>query len=276
MCNILNIKLIYRNIKEIKRSNYHKNGLRDIYENITRNIRYDMYKKTSGLFNNLYETFIMLGHNKDDCFENIITNISLKMKYDNLKGMDCISIVDNIIFWRPLLEISKENIIKLAISSNIPYLVDSTPKWSSRGIIRDEIRPALLNINKDIVNSYFHLENLLSNNNKLIDKYIIPEFLSKFKYEDNKNILIAEFELEEIFNDISIWRKLFNNEPLKSYISYKITSKSLDEFIKFIDRFNKNINNIEINKVNKCLLNKKIYINIVKKNNYIKIFLNNR
>ena len=33
------------------------------------------------------DVYVFLGHNKDDCFENIITNIINKKNYENLSGM---------------------------------------------------------------------------------------------------------------------------------------------------------------------------------------------
>ena len=41
-------------------------------------------------------TYVLLGHNKDDCFENILTNISNKSNYDNLSGMQILKEIEKI------------------------------------------------------------------------------------------------------------------------------------------------------------------------------------
>ena len=105
-CNKLDIKLYFRTIKELSRNRCLHNGLRNLYEEITKNIRYDMYK----LNINNDRTYILLGHNKDDCFENILTNISNKSNYDNLSGMEILKEIDGINMWRPFLNIEKKNI----------------------------------------------------------------------------------------------------------------------------------------------------------------------
>ena len=148
-CDYLGVKLVYRTIKEIKRDDCLDNGLRDMYEEITKKIRYDMYN----LQKEGDDIYVLLGHNKDDCFENIITNITNKSCYDNLCGMETLKIIDDINFWRPMLNVKKKDIIAFANIYNIPYLFDSTPKWSVRGKIRDNLRPVICSLknNSDII-----------------------------------------------------------------------------------------------------------------------------
>ena len=86
-------------------------------------------------------TGVFVGHHKDDIIENIFTN---SMKGGNLmdlevtKKINCIHCVN---IFRPLLDFNKEPIYKLAHTYNIPYFLDTTPKWSRRGKMRNEIFP---------------------------------------------------------------------------------------------------------------------------------------
>lgn len=268
-CNLLNVKLIYRTIDEINRPDCHNNGLRDTYETLTRNIRYDMYKQVCNIFET--KSIVMMGHNKDDCFENILTNINLKKNYNNLIGMNRLSEVDNITFWRPLLDIDKKTIIKYAINAQIPFLEDSTPKWSSRGKIRDTIRPALENYDNNIVSSFFELNTIMRNNNNMIDFYVIPNILNKFIY--NKHIIEGYFICEEIIIDTNIWCKIFLGEPFYSFLdNNKITYKSINEFIKTLNNIIINFNIMQINAIKKFVLKPNITINMCKTiDNKIKI-----
>ena len=90
----LNIEHHVRHITEIKRT---RDKDRQFYEKITREIRFNSYKKLGN--------YVLLGHNKDDTLENIFSNIKKKNSYDNLLGMDIISIEKEITILRPLLNI---------------------------------------------------------------------------------------------------------------------------------------------------------------------------
>jgi tRNA(Ile)-lysidine synthetase-like protein len=141
-CTYIGVPIHVRRISEINRADCMKFELRDVYESYTRNVRYNTYKYVSGL-RALQSTFVVLGHNKDDCFENIVNNLTQEQKYDNLVGMMPISMVDGINFVRPLLDVSKVIIRAFASMYDIPHLYDSTPVWSQRGRIRATIVPVL-------------------------------------------------------------------------------------------------------------------------------------
>lgn len=132
-CKLLNIDLEIVTIS-IKREDYMKHN-RDFYEKETRQIRFDAYKK--------YNCPIVLGHNLDDCVENIISNIASRKNRDNLMGMTAKSFIDDVHIWRPMLNISKKQIYNYAKIANVPYLHDSTPSWSRRGKLRDIVIPML-------------------------------------------------------------------------------------------------------------------------------------
>ena len=92
---------MYRTVNEITRDECLHNGLRDLYEDITKKIRFNLYEIAD-------PQYVLLGHNKDDCFENIITNIGNKNNYDNLCGMSVLSTINNINLWRPMINIDKK------------------------------------------------------------------------------------------------------------------------------------------------------------------------
>ena len=253
-CKILGIKLFYRKITEITRDPCRSSGLRDMYESVTKQIRFGLYKHISTMFPELSETFVMLGHNKDDCFENILTNIAMKNNYNNLNGVERLTKINEINLWRPLIDVSKQQIIEFAHFNNIPYLNDSTPKWSKRGKIRDIVVPALKHINDDIVNSFFALKDKLRSNNSLIDSYILPNILSKFRSnesdESDQKILLGVFEEKELMCNHEIWTKVFSCDPFKGMIGNSLCSfKSIEQFVEFLERFLGNMENMRIKNI---------------------------
>jgi len=248
-CESLNIKLIYRNIYEIKRSQCLDNGLRDLYEDITKKIRLDMYKY-GYIYSN--EFYVLLGHNKDDCFENIITNIINKKNYDNLSGMNNLTKIDSIKFWRPMLNILKKDIIQFANNNNLLYLKDSTPEWSARGKIRDKLVPVINDLKYNSIEPFFDLKDYISNSNEIINNIIINNLCTKL-INTNSYIYNGYYTIQELscFKYINIIILFFNKINISSSI------KSFKEFNNYINDYLSNF------KVKKFILNKCCYITIV-------------
>jgi tRNA(Ile)-lysidine synthase TilS/MesJ len=198
--------------------------LRELYENYTRRIRFDTYRYVG------YP--VILGHNKDDCFENILTNINSKSKYENLKGMTGISVNEGITFLRPMLYIPKEDIYDFANIHNMPYLYDSTPKWSARGRIRDTIVPVLNDWSENLIPSFFDLSDTMSSLTLILHKYI--DSLLKHKIIIGK--LITIFAYDPIPCDKLIWKTIIQRLQLN------IPNPSTKSIDNFLSRYSKNHN----------------------------------
>jgi len=237
-CNKLGIKLYLRTIKEISRNNCLHNGLRDLYEDITKNIRYDMYRLN--IKND--RTYILLGHNKDDCFENVITNISNKSNYNNLCGMEVLKEIEGMMFWRPLLSIEKRHILDCANINKIPYLYDSTPTWSVRGKIRDTVRPSLLLLKNNegiednsIIDSFFYLRDYIANTQDIFNELIIKNLISKIKYMDAENSrkYITEYSKTEMLSlKYIVIAKIFFSK-----LNIRYSHKAIKDFCEYIGTF---------------------------------------
>ena len=165
-CQLNNIPCYIREIKEIQRDPCMKEGLRNDYETYTRRVRYECYRDFGE------DSVIILGHNKTDILENIFTNIASKSKYDNLSGMTETSSVDGIIFYRPLLDMTKEQVIDYAKQLDIPHLPCSTPTWSQRGQIRANVVPVLDQWHPGFTNSIYDLSLQLADMHTLIVDYV--------------------------------------------------------------------------------------------------------
>ena len=237
-CNKLGIKLYLRTIKEISRNNCLHNGLRDLYEDITKNIRYDMYRLN--IKND--RTYILLGHNKDDCFENVITNISNKSNYNNLCGMEVLKEIEGMMFWRPLLSIEKRHILDCANINKIHYLYDSTPTWSVRGKIRDTVRPSLLLLKNNegiednsTIDSFFYLRDYISNTQDIFNELIIKNLISKIKYMDAENSrkYITEYSKTEMLSlKYIVIAKIFFSK-----LNIRYSHKAIKDFCEYIGTF---------------------------------------
>ena len=167
-CDHHGVDLCVLNLGEINRRRCAENEMRDMYERYTRDRRMAAYVQ-AGRRHGVAEDAVVnvvLGHNRDDAFENILTNVSHRSKYDNLHGMTDVSTVayrarayDSpsaasggvIRLLRPLLDVSKKAIIAYARLHRIPYFKNTTPAWCQRGQIRAAVVPALVRWDPNVV-----------------------------------------------------------------------------------------------------------------------------
>jgi tRNA(Ile)-lysidine synthetase-like protein len=246
-CNtILNIPLYIRRIDEINRPKCMEYELRELYETYTKNVRYNSYIIDKSIIN----PFIMLGHNKDDTIENILTNTASNSHFDNLLGMNPISYQNHtfnkidykLCFLRPLINISKSDIYDFAINNSIPFLQDSTPKWSQRGKIRDIVKPALNEWNPLIFDGFINISHKMTEMNLLLEKLINKLILTDIIINS-----IHEVPIEEIYWTIYLKKN-------KIFITQK-TLNCLIEKIKFLQK-----NEYKLKEIQKFTLAKNIII----------------
>lgn len=237
-CQEINIPLYVRRITEIQREPCMKHGFRDLYESYTKDIRLNTYKTVDDKPN------VVLGHNQDDCLENILTNVSKQSHYENLKGMSKESIIDNITFYRPLLDIRKSYIYKYAKMYNIPYLQDSTPSWSQRGKIRDKVRPVMENWNPLLIMGLFNVSSLLQNMDLLLDDIV------QGAIDQTQNNTLTFDDKSHYITLPQFWNKYFN-KMFRIHVSHK-------SLYQFIDKIKRNHScKIMLKKRLACLLTSK-------------------
>lgn len=244
-CNFINIKLYIRKIIEINRKDMMEWNMRDLYETYTRDVRYNSYIHCPN--ENVNKNNIFLGHNHDDQFENIFTNIVSESHYLNLRGMKTNTIQKfkdkEITFIRPMLDIPKQIIYKIASYIGIPYFKDSTPKWSQRGKIRDNVRPQIKNWDNRAITSFFKLSDNLG------DLMRIAENTAKYMSSQIKLTKTFEINLNEIQPKI-FYELLFN------HLEIQMTQKSIHVFYEKLEFIKKNKEKYKINSVEKITLNK--------------------
>lgn len=230
----LNIDFYVRNITEIKRTH---NKDRDFYEKITRSIRFEAYKK--------FNCPVILGHNRDDSIENIFSNILKQKNYNNLLGMTHETQENDVTILRPLLNISKKEIINFAQEFNVPYVYDSTPSWSERGSLRDKLIPYVKNYNSLMI------EGLIKMALNFTEIYkVYSKSLPKIEYKINMCI-IDDHEL--YFFDY--WKNILQ-QITRYYKMPNLKNKSIQYFITWIT------NGTKIT-LNKCLIAKKFLDKII-------------
>ena len=219
-CKHLGIDYYVREINEITRTRDYD---REIYESITREIRFDAYKKMGC-------SSIILGHNNDDCIENIFINLKNNDKYDNLLGMKIKSKERDVTILRPLLNIDKSDILEFARIYNIPYVYDSTPEWSNRSKMRNTLVPAINNFDNTILPN---LVAFIKNYNEIYKIY--EKSIDKIDYYEN--YCIIDYSDGIIF--FEYFKKIFSMICKKYKVKF-VKNKCIEYFIQCIKKDFKN------------------------------------
>ena len=172
-CQKMGMDHYVREINEIHRT---RDSDRDIYESVTRDIRFGMYqeriKEVDGM--------VILGHNRDDTLENVFSNIKKKRSYQNLYGMQGRIVEKDVSIVRPMLKIWKSDIIRFAKEYCIPFVYDSTPSWSERGKMRDILIPQIREFSEDLLNGIFDMVDNFSEIYQIYEK-MVPEIIFEKK-----------------------------------------------------------------------------------------------
>lgn len=218
ICNYLNVPIYTRTITEIKRDRFND---RDIYEDVTKKIRFDMYKKICEKNN----CVIALGHNKNDTIENIFSNIAKQQKMENLKGMSDEMTENDITIIRPMLNIYKSQIYDMAHKYELPYVYDSTPSWSERGMKRDKLIPFITEFDSRIIDGLLTVSEELKSYKKISQQYIENSIII---YDDKVYIKPQQYDFV-IFKEIMTFICKSKGIP---YFSHKSVLNLYDKITK--------------------------------------------
>lgn len=133
-CEINEIKNISVKVEDISRKK-ENSCKRSEFEEQSENIRFQLYKSEP-------VDLVLNGHHLGDLEENWITNIFSRGKCED--GMNLIIDKKDVTLVRPFLfDITKDMIFQVAHKYNIPYFKNTTPSWSKRGQMREELIPLL-------------------------------------------------------------------------------------------------------------------------------------
>jgi len=252
ICKKLRVDLYVRTITEIKRQKAMDNDMREVYESYTKRVRFNSYRRVNEIINGIDGTdnkpIVILGHNKDDCIENILTNIAYKNKYDNLNGIELSMMIDDIHFYRPLIDIYKRDIYHYAHDNQLSYLKNSTPDWCQRGKIRTSVIPTLENWDSRI------FEGLLNMTGILKDLHLNLYMNINNNFNDNDMIDIINLNTSFLYWKYGIF-KLFNFYP---------SNKSLKSLILRLQSWKDTYESHEINKKTKIIIKKDLHLSLWK------------
>jgi len=120
-------------------------------ENTLRNFRYAFFRKIGKTIIPSDSALIAIAHNSNDQAETILMNFIRGASLKGLGGMKFLS--EDIV--RPLLSVSRDEILKYLKKHDIPYRIDQTNKNDIffRNRIRNELVPILKKYNPNVLNT---------------------------------------------------------------------------------------------------------------------------
>eukprot|EP00668_Euglena_longa_P001370 GGOE01001623.1.p1 GENE.GGOE01001623.1~~GGOE01001623.1.p1 ORF type:complete len:690 (-),score=219.47 GGOE01001623.1:340-2346(-) len=147
---------------------------RDVYERVARDIRFGFYKDA---IQHDGPKAIMFGHHQNDVQENVISNVMKRCQLLDIAGMAPADITNDVLVWRPLLALQKTDVFAFAHKYGVPYLKDTTPAWSTRGTMRNQLMPLL----KDMYGAgYLHNLSQLAEHSRQLSELLQGHLLGPF------------------------------------------------------------------------------------------------
>ncbi len=264
-------------------------------EEFFRNERYDFFKK---IINKYQSKYLFTAHHGDDLVETILMRLSRGASFGGYAGFNIISEGVNYTLVRPLIYLTKDEILDYVNSKNIPYALDKTNETLdyTRNRYRLKVLPLLKEINPQIHKKFIKFSNTINEYNdyiqKEVDDYKSKLYLNRRLDLNEFNILpllirkciIKSILLEEYENNINrvndkhvdLVLDLINNHKRNSYINLPnglVVSKyyNIVEFNRDtkIDDYNYELNGDLVINNNKVLVVKET--DIIKSNYLIRI-----
>lgn len=168
-------------VKGISRKK-NESGSRSEFEEESRNLRFNTYKKIIEENELEKNTGVFVAHHIDDIVENIFTNSMRGANLLDLEVMKETNTIHNVKIFRPFIGFKKQTIYDFAHQFGVPYFLDTTPKWSKRGKMRNEVFPLLDSVfGKDWRNKIKQLGSQSNEWSNYIDKYVINPWLLEIK-----------------------------------------------------------------------------------------------
>lgn len=208
-------------------------------EEIAREKRYAFLNAILNIYNTKH---VLTAHHLDDKIETFFFNLLRWSKITGLINMTEVS-------WgilRPLLWITKSEILEYLEKNNLKYFIDNTNLDTeiTRNYLRIEVIPKLWKINKNFKENVWNFMNYLESAKEYIDKEV-KEFLKEDWF-----FVLSEFKNLDLFLQKEIIRYIFFIRNSSSTIW--LSESNINEILRFINwKNNKTIKEIKMLKMKK-------------------------
>jgi len=219
-CTLNGIKCFTTAITDVKR------GVtsRDEYEQVSRRLRYQAYKDRQ--FPHCLG--MLFGHHQGDVQENVLSNAVKGCSIMEISGMTSESVNDKVLVWRPLLAHKKDDIFDFAHKFGVPYFKDSTPRWSTRGKLRNHLWHSLAVTYGDGFGTQLYNLGLQSDQlNTFMNDHVFQPFLSRITH----GVVAVGIPLEGYLDHPNFFWKYVLRQICHSLSYSMIKDKPVEKFV---------------------------------------------
>ncbi len=177
----------------------------DNFENEARNIRYNFFEDLIRKYN---ANYLFTAHHGDDLIETVIMRIVRGSTLKGYSGFSRVVNMGNYQIVRPLIEVTKEEILQYDESHKIPYALDKTnyEDKHTRNRYRHVVLPFLKKEDSKVHEKFLKFSTTLLEYDEYINKEI-DKSISKV-YQNRKIDLNKYFELDPLIQKKVIYRIL--------------------------------------------------------------------
>ena len=254
-CKCEGVKMIRHDITHIKR--FQEGMNRTVYEQETKSIRYSLYERVIA---DECVDGINLAHHDGDIIENIFNNVMKNSHIDDLSVLKKEAVINGITIFRPFIGVKKDIIMEYAAKYEVPYFKDTTPDWSCRGMMRNDIFPKCIKCYGDgfednLMRFSAEVKEMHDTLSVLMKTYMGFTVLSKGDIMMLNLTVLSEGEI--VMLDLSLcpqvmtfpatfWKMIFENMCDKLHMR-RFSKKSIDNF--YMNRFNDNKTRMNMNAI---------------------------
>ena len=221
------------------------------FQEWARNQRYQFFKD---IIKEENCDILLTAHHADDNLETILMRFIKGSSLKGYAGIPKITNEDNYNIYRPLLSISKKEIVAYAKEKNIKYFEDASNSEDdyTRNRIRKYLVPVMLQENPSLYNAVNNYSNTLFESSKMLEEQIKKFIKNEVVYDNN----IISIKIESLLKETIF----FQTELLFSILKkYELSTTCINEIIKKINASKTKI----VSDINNHLVFIKEYGNII-------------
>ena len=197
-------------------------------------------RKRYNFFNEVIESsnanYLFTAHHGDDNMETILMRMTRGSNLNGYVGIKAVLRNDNYTILRPLLYVTKDDIINYNKDNKIDYVVDKTndDEEHTRNRYRKRMLPFLKKENNKVHLKYLQFSEELNDYNTFVDNYII-----KKGYIKNNIIYLDNIKNESTFIKRKCVEKIIKNIQENGYLD--VNNKQIKDILDLMEKDNKQV-----------------------------------
>ena len=180
--------------------------------------------------------YVLTAHHGDDLMETVLMRLTRGSNLNGYVGIKSILKNNNYTILRPLLYVTKEDILKYNKDNNIEYVIDKSnfDEEHTRNRYRKHVLPFLKSENKDVHLKYLKFSKELENYNSFVNQYI-----KNNNYIKDNMILLDNIKNESSFIKRKCVELVISNIQKDDYLD--VNDKQIESILSLMDKDNKQI-----------------------------------